>query len=105
VNKLVTESYERAKDVLKANIKGLTILAEILLEKEVIFSEDLERIFGKRRAEALKEEREAETKNTEVNGSASITPDDNQENRVDDPETEEIKDKTQGKKIQGKEKS
>lgn len=105
VNKLVTESYERAKDVLKANIKGLTELAEILLEKEVIFSEDLERIFGKRRAEVLKDEREAETKNTEVNGSASLKPEDNQENRISTPKAEEKKDKTEGKKIQDKEKS
>jgi cell division protease FtsH len=40
----------------------LTELAELLLEKEVIFSEDLERIFGKRRAEVLKDEREAAAK-------------------------------------------
>jgi cell division protease FtsH len=71
VNKLVAESYERAKQVLASNQKGLTELAELLLEKEVIFSEDLERIFGKRRADALREEREAETKKDEVNGNAS----------------------------------
>ncbi|HEX2969894.1 MAG TPA: ATP-dependent zinc metalloprotease FtsH [Bacteroidales bacterium] len=70
VNKLVTESYERAKQVLTTNMKGLTELAEILLEKEVIFSEDLERIFGKRRADALKEERESEIRNKEENGSS-----------------------------------
>jgi cell division protease FtsH len=43
-------------------MKGLTELAELLLEKEVIFSEDLERIFGKRQAEILKDAREAEAK-------------------------------------------
>ena len=43
-------------------MKGLTELAELLLEKEVIFSEDLERIFGKRKADLLKDEREAEAK-------------------------------------------
>ena len=41
---------------------GLTELAELLLENEVIFSEDLERIFGKRKADQLKEAREAEAK-------------------------------------------
>ena len=41
-------------------MKGLTELAELLLDKEVIFSEDLERIFGKRKADLLKDEREAE---------------------------------------------
>ena len=49
----------RAKEVLKNNMKGLTELAELLLEKEVIFGEDLERIFGKRKADLLKEEKEA----------------------------------------------
>ena len=51
VNLIIAESYVRAKEVLKNNMKGLTELAELLLEKEVIFSEDLERIFGKRKAE------------------------------------------------------
>jgi cell division protease FtsH len=62
VNLIIAESYVRAKEVLKENMKGLTELAEQLLEKEVIFSEDLERIFGKRKAEQLKEIREAEEK-------------------------------------------
>jgi ATP-dependent metalloprotease FtsH len=55
VKEIIEESYERAINVLKNNIKGLTELAELLLEKEVIFSEDLERIFGKRKGEAMKE--------------------------------------------------
>ncbi len=62
VNLIIAESYVRAKEVLKDNMKGLTELAELLLEKEVIFSEDLERIFGKRKADTLKEIREAEAK-------------------------------------------
>jgi AFG3 family protein len=62
VNLIIAESYVRAKEVLKNNLKGLTELAELLLEKEVIFSEDLERIFGKRKADLLKEEKEAEEK-------------------------------------------
>jgi cell division protease FtsH len=62
VNLIIAESYVRAKEVLKHNMKGLTELAELLLEKEVIFSEDLERIFGKRKADLLKDEREAEAK-------------------------------------------
>jgi ATP-dependent metalloprotease FtsH len=62
VKLIITESYVRAKEVLTVNLKGLTELAELLLEKEVIFSEDLERIFGKRKAEQLKESKEAEAK-------------------------------------------
>jgi ATP-dependent metalloprotease FtsH len=60
VKQIIDESYIRAKEVLKANMKGLVELAELLLEKEVIFSEDLERIFGKRKADQLKEAKEAE---------------------------------------------
>lgn len=55
---IIDSAYERAINVLKENMKGLTELAELLLEKEVIFSEDLERIFGKRKADILKEEKE-----------------------------------------------
>ena len=62
VNLIIAESYVRAKEVLKNNMKGLTELAELLLEKEVIFSEDLERIFGKRKADLIKDEKEAEAK-------------------------------------------
>jgi AFG3 family protein len=48
VKSLIDIQYERAKSILKKNKKGLQQLAEILLEKEVIFSDDLEKIFGKR---------------------------------------------------------
>jgi AFG3 family protein len=48
VKKLIDVQYERAKSILRKNKKGLQQLAEILLEKEVIFSDDLEKIFGKR---------------------------------------------------------
>lgn len=44
--RIVDESFQRAKEVLKSNMKGLKKVAELLLEKEVIFSEDLVRIFG-----------------------------------------------------------
>jgi AFG3 family protein len=59
VKQVIDESYIRAKEVLKAHMKGLVELAELLLEKEVIFSEDLERIFGKRKAELIKDEKDA----------------------------------------------
>jgi AFG3 family protein len=48
VKKLIDIQYERAKAILRKNKKGLQQLAGILLEKEVIFSDDLEQIFGKR---------------------------------------------------------
>jgi AFG3 family protein len=55
VKDIIDESFLRALEVLKDNIKGLTVLAELLLDKEVIFSEDLERIFGKRKADQIRE--------------------------------------------------
>lgn len=48
VNRIIEEQYERAKKTLRENMDGLTKLANQLLEKEVIFSEDLEKIFGPR---------------------------------------------------------
>jgi AFG3 family protein len=48
VNRIIEEQYERAKKTLRENMDGLTKLATQLLEKEVIFSEDLEKIFGPR---------------------------------------------------------
>ncbi len=48
VKKLIDEQYERAKKILKENKEGHEKLGNLLLEREVIFSEDLENIFGKR---------------------------------------------------------
>ncbi len=48
VNTLVENAYKRAIKILKENKEGLEKLAGKLLDKEVIFSEDLEATFGKR---------------------------------------------------------
>ncbi len=61
VNRIIEQEYERAKKILKDNLEGLTKLATQLLEKEVIFSEDLEKIFGPR-PWAKKELAEVKTK-------------------------------------------
>lgn len=45
---IVAEQYERAKQILRANADGHNQLSELLIEREVIFAEDLEKIFGKR---------------------------------------------------------
>jgi cell division protease FtsH len=49
VSDLIAMAYDRSKLILTQNLEGLNNLATILLEKEVIFSEDLEQIFGKRK--------------------------------------------------------
>ena len=48
IKKIIAEQYERAKDILSKNAEGHRKLAEILLEKEIIYASDLEAIFGKR---------------------------------------------------------
>lgn len=48
VKKIIQEQYERAKKLLAEHREGLEQLAQLLLEKEVIFTEDVERIFGPR---------------------------------------------------------
>lgn len=48
ISKLIEEQYQRAIKILSENKDKLTTLAELLLEKEVIFKKDLEIIFGKR---------------------------------------------------------
>ena len=48
VLKMINEQYVRAKDLLTQHKEGHNKLAELLLEREVIFAEDVEKIFGKR---------------------------------------------------------
>ena len=45
---MVNEQYERAKNILSENAEKHNTLAQLLLKSEVIYSEDVERIFGKR---------------------------------------------------------
>jgi len=49
VNQIIENQYKRAVEILKENKENLTKLGERLLEKEVIFTEDLEKIFGPRK--------------------------------------------------------
>ena len=48
VKDLVDMIHDRTENILRENFDGFTQLAELLLEKEVIFADDLERIFGPR---------------------------------------------------------
>jgi len=48
ISKIVESQYKRALSLLRKNKKKLSQLADVLLEKEVIFKDDLEAIFGKR---------------------------------------------------------
>ena len=48
VHAMISEQYERAKALLREHKEGHAELAKILMEREVIFAEDVEKIFGKR---------------------------------------------------------
>ncbi|MBQ6031751.1 MAG: ATP-dependent zinc metalloprotease FtsH [Prevotella sp.] len=67
VLRIINEQYERAKKILRENSIGHNKLAELLIEREVIFAEDVEKIFGKRpwvsRSQELMEENEVKEDN------------------------------------------
>ena len=56
---LISKAYAMAEKVLREHADGLKQLAELLLEREVVFTEDVERIFGKRKKDIERERREA----------------------------------------------
>ncbi|OMP30302.1 MULTISPECIES: ATP-dependent zinc metalloprotease FtsH [Mangrovimonas] len=55
ISDIIEEQYARAIKILEENKDKLTELAEVLLDKEVIFKDNLEKIFGKRPFEKEKE--------------------------------------------------
>ena len=56
---VIDRAYKMAEQVLKEHREGLKELAELLLQREVVFTEDVERIFGKRKKDIERERREA----------------------------------------------
>ena len=68
VQKIINEQYDRARSILRDNAAKHNQLAEKLLECEVIYSEDLEKIFGKRpwasRSEEIMEQQAADASTT-----------------------------------------
>ena len=92
VSKMVEEAYTRTKNILKDHKEQLTKLAELLLEKEVIFKDDLEKIFGKRayndksRSDELLEEN---LKQEKKNGSAKKPTVVSSEQKEEDSKKEE----------------
>lgn len=69
VLRIVNEQYERAKKILLEHAEGHNKLAEVLISREVIFSDDVEKIFGKRqwtsRTDEILAARDAEKANKE----------------------------------------
>ena len=93
VQKIINEQYDRAKRILSENKEGHSKLAQVLLDREVIYSEDVEHIFGKRAwisrsQEILELQEKANGKNKE-NADKEAEADATTENVTDTP-TEEI---------------
>ena len=59
---MIEQAYKMAEQVLREHADGLKELAELLLSREVVFTEDVERIFGKRKKDIERERKEAEAK-------------------------------------------
>ena len=79
VSRIVNEQYNRAKEILTKYAEGHHELTEVLLSREVIFTEDVERIFGKRQwasrtDELLAAKPEEEPKETESPEASDATP-------------------------------
>ena len=56
VQRIIDEQYERAKQILLQYKEGHNEVAQILIDKEVLFAEDLEQVFGKRQWASRAEE-------------------------------------------------
>ena len=94
VQKIINEQYDRAKRILSENKEGHSKLVQVLLDREVIYSEDVEHIFGKRAwisrsQEILELQEKANGKNKE-NADKEAKADATMENVTDTP-TEENK--------------
>ncbi|MBR5209924.1 MAG: ATP-dependent zinc metalloprotease FtsH [Paludibacteraceae bacterium] len=93
VKALINNQYERAKQVLRENAEGHRKLAEILFEREVIFADDVEKIFGKRKWESRSDElmRENESGKEEKKEEESSPTDDEVNKEIPEVEVEKPK--------------
>ena len=90
VSKIIESAYQEALRILSENIDGLTQLANKLIDKEVVFGDDLEMIFGKRpwvkeEIEFPKEEKKEEKSDTGTKENDNVS-DDNLNNNSDSEE-------------------
>lgn len=83
VNAIIAQQYQRAKNLLQEKAEGHKALSDLLLEAEVIYTEDVERLLGKRqwtsRADEIKAANE-ERGNKLTESESSTDSDNNEEN-------------------------
>ena len=82
VKRIVNEQYARAKKILQDNLEKFTQLAELLLKKEVIFTDDVERILGKREFDEEKEQVIREVLNIKKKREEQNTKQENENNNL-----------------------
>lgn len=74
ISKIIEKQYERAIEMLENNREKLDQLANLLLEKEVIFKENVEEIFGKRPWDKEEEKKEENAEATPAEALTESTP-------------------------------
>lgn len=93
VLKMINEQYARAKKILTEHKEGHNELAELLITREVIYSEDVEKIFGKRpwisRAQEIIDE---SNPNKDAKKSLEAKPSADDEDKADKPSNDNPKD-------------
>ena len=104
VQKMINEQYVRAKELLQSHQEGHAKLAQLLIDREVIFAEDVEKIFGKRpwasRSEEIMaiEEKSSANKQESDNTAIESKSDDEQKLLPDSTETDNNEKETTNKK-------
>jgi cell division protease FtsH len=93
ISKIIEQQYQRAIDILEKHKDELIRLAEILIEKEVIFEDDLINIFGKRNFEERILVKRKDAKKDSENNSQTKKTDETEEKSAPDEDKDE-KDKT-----------
>lgn len=82
VLKMINGQYARAKQILEEHKEGHNQLAELLISREVIFAEDVEKIFGKRpwvsRSQEIMDDQNAQKQLTADNEEVKALPDNTQ---------------------------
>ena len=81
VNAIIAQQYQRAKDLLQEKAEGHKALSDLLLEAEVIYTEDVERLLGKRQWTSRADEIKAanEERGSKLTEPESSTDSDNNE--------------------------
>jgi cell division protease FtsH len=98
IKDIIETQYQRALKILEENFDKLDELADLLFEKEVIFKDDMEKIFGKRpfkKPEMIKPRHsqngeEAKNPNSELNGNHKTEPAAKDEEETENKESQEV---------------